>query len=333
MMIERLQKNNLGIAILVFLMALAIRVVAVIFLHPSVIVNTNSVATSLVILVNQYTWLSLLISFGLVILQALIINETCVHTGLVRGGGYLGAYFFLLINSLFMGNFLLTEFQIGNLLAFFGLLLMIRLREGYNTRTLFYSGLFFGLSLLIVPDHLWIVVFMVIAVLVYKTIVLKDVMAIVFGLGLPYYFVVSINYIFQLNNDPVDAVSNMNDSLKNIVKMGFLPNYSYWIFGIFLLVTILGLLRQLGNYYKNNTDVRRSITLTSLFFAYSLFMLLLHWKEMQSFYLLMGFPITVFLSSFFNDERVSWWKDMVNLLLMGLAVFSLFGDMLIKLIV
>ena len=172
--------------------------------------------------------------------------------------------------------------------------------------------------------------FLLIAVLVYKTIVVKDVLAIVFGLGLPYYFVSSINYIFRLNNEPVETVSNMNDSLKIIVKIGLLPNYSYVIFGVFLIVAVMGLLRQLGGYYKNNTDVRRSITLMALFFVYSLFMLLLHWKEMESFYLLMGFPLTVFLASFFNDERVSWWKDMVNVLLMALVVFSIFGDMLLK---
>ncbi len=332
-MIERLQRNNLGVAVLVFIMALAIRIVAVVFLRPVAISGVNTILTTAVATINQFIWLSFILSFGLVILQAIVINEICSHTGLVKGGGYMGAYFFLLVNSLFIGNFLLSEFQIGNLFAFFGLQLMIRLREGYNTRMLFYSGLFFGLSLLIVPDHLWIIVFMVSAVLVYKTIVLKDVMAIVFGLGLPYYFVVSINYIFQRNNEPVEAVSNMNDSLKNIVKMGFLPNYGYVIFGLFLLISVFGLLRQIGNYYKNNTDVRRSIALMSMFFLYSLFMLLLHWKEMPSFYLLMGFPLTVFLSSFFNDERVSWWKDMVNLLLMGLAIFSLFGDMLIKMIV
>lgn len=329
-MIERLQKNNLGIAILVFLLALAVRLFAVFFMYPSPYIGGNTIITGVVNYLNGFVWLSFVISFGLVVLQALIISETCVHTGLIQGGGYMGAYFFLLINSLFMGNFLLSEFQIGNLFAFAGLRLMIRLREGYNTKVLFYAGLFFGLSLLIVPDHLWIIVFLVIAVLVYKTIVVKDVLAIVFGLGLPYYFVSSINYIFRLNNEPVETVSNMNDSLKNIVKIGLLPNYSYVIFGVFLIVAVMGLLRQLGGYYKNNTDVRRSITLMALFFVYSLFMLLLHWKEMESFYLLMGFPLTVFLASFFNDERVSWWKDMVNVLLMALVVFSIFGDMLLK---
>ena len=62
-----------------------------------------------------------------------------------------------------------------------------------------------------------------------------------------------------------------------------------------------------------------------LFFVYSIFLMLIHWKEIRNFHLLAAFPAAIFLASFFSGERIPWWKELLNYILLGSLVYSLYS--------
>ena len=194
----------------------------------------------------------------------------------------------------------------------------------YSTVQLFYSSLAFGLAILIVPDHLLILLFVLSCVLVFKTIVIRDVLAIVFGLELPYYVLRSLIFI---NGWDVAAVSSISTTPLNIDGlggglMGLIAKYSVYV--SFLTVAIFGLMKVSGSYFSDNVEVRRSKLVIILFFIYSLLLLAIHWRELKSFRLLTAFPAAILIAYFFTGEKRYWWKELMGWSLLLALVATLY---------
>lgn len=297
--------------LLVILLAMAIRIPALWLIPKEAVISKPGILATLVSWINQYTVLSVVVSLIMVVALALMINEMVRSHAMMRPVGYLPAYFFILLQSIYPENMLLTEYHFGNFCVFLGLILLLRLRDGYSTVLLFYSALAFGLAILIVPDHLLILLFILACVLVFKTIVIRDVLAIVFGLVMPYYVLRSLIFINQWD---VSAVSNITTTPINMDSfglgiMGIFTKYSVYV--TFLVVAIMGLLKVSGNYFSDNVEVRRSKLVVILFFVYSLLLLALHWRELKSFHLLTAFPAAILIAYFFTGEKRYWWKELM----------------------
>lgn len=310
-MINRLKDHGLLTLLLVILLAMAIRIPALWLIPKEAVISKPGILAPLVSWINQYTVLSVVVSLIMVVALALMINEMVRSHAMMRPVGYLPAYFFILLQSIYPENMLLTEYHFGNFCVFLGLILLLRLRDGYSTVLLFYSALAFGLAILIVPDHLLILLFILACVLVFKTIVIRDVLAIVFGLVMPYYVLRSLIFINQWD---VSAVSNITTTPINMDSfglgiMGIFTKYSVYV--TFLVVAIMGLLKVSGNYFSDNVEVRRSKLVVILFFVYSLLLLALHWRELKSFHLLTAFPAAILIAYFFTGEKRYWWKELM----------------------
>lgn len=325
-MIEQFRQNKLGIGILLFLAALFVRVALIFLLGTYPLpVNNLGALTGFMQWLNGHLYVSMLLSFSMLCIQAYLVNSICIRSGALQGSGILGTYFFLLLNTLFVENLFFSMAQIGNLFIVFGLNLLFQLKEGYNTRLLFYSAFLFGIGMLFIPDHIWILVFVILGILVFKAIVIKDVIAVVLGLAMPLYIAKSIGYLFSLTSIEIGNIHVVALSLQSLLSLGFFPNADYVVMGIFLLASFLGLFHQFGIYFNRNIEARRSISLNALFFFYCLVMLLLHWRNLQQFHSLLSIPSTFLLVSFYNEDRLGLWKRFINLMLLVLALFSLLG--------
>ena len=267
-MINRLKDHGLFTLLLVVLMAIAIRIPALWIIPQEAVISKPGMLASLVAWINAMPVLSVVVSLLMVVSLAFMINEMVRSHAMMRPVGYLPAYFFILLQSIYLENMLVTEYHFGNFFVFLGLILLLRLRDGYSTVLLFYSALAFGIAILIVPDHLLILLFILSCVLVFKTIVIRDVLAIVFGLILPYYVLRSLIFI---NGWDVSAVSNITTTPLNIDELsngilGMLTKYTVYI--SFLVVALFGLLKVSGNYFSDNVEVRRGKLVVILFFLY-----------------------------------------------------------------
>lgn len=324
-MIKRFSDHSVFTLFLLVIFALSLRLPALWIIPKSGIVYKPGLLVNLVDWINQWPFFSVMISAIFVIGQALFVNFICRTHGLVQPVGYLPAYFFVLVQSLFPENLLLTEYHLGNLLVFIGLACFFQLKDGYDTVTLFYGSLCFGAAILIVPDHLMILLFLIACVLVYKNIVISDILAIVFGLVMPYYLLKSLAFIFRWDLKVMHSVETTPIDMALFGSGISLIFIKYTVFALFSLFVIFGLLRQIGGYFQNNVNVRRSKLVVILFFVYSIFLMLIHWKEIRNFHLLAAFPSAIFLASFFSGERVPWWKELLNYILLASLVYSLYS--------
>lgn len=324
-MIKRLSDHSVFTLMVLVLFTLCLRLPALWIIPKSGIIFKPGLLFSWVDWINQWPIFSVMISTLMVMGQALFVNFICRTHGLVQPVGYLPAYFFILVQSLFPENLLLTEYHLGNLLVFIGLACFFQLKDGYNTITLFYGSLCFGAAILIVPDHLMILLFLIACVLVYKNIVISDILAIVFGLVMPYYLMKSLAFIFRWDLKAMHSVETTPIDMTSFGSGISLIFIKYTVFALFSLFVIFGMLRQIGGYFQNNVNVRRSKLVVILFFIYSIFLMLIHWKEIRNFHLLAAFPAAIFLASFFSGDRIPWWKELLNYILLGSLVYSLYS--------
>jgi len=329
-MIEQFRQNRLGIGVLLFVAALSVRAFLLLLVKSNPLpADSIGVFDGAIQWINSHLYVSMAVSFLLLILQSYLVNSICISSGALQGSGILGTYFFLLLNSLFVDNVFFSIAQIGNLFILMGLNLLFRLKEGYDTRLLFYSAFLFGIGILFIPDHIWILVFVIFGILIFKAIVFKDVIAVVLGLIMPLYITRALWYLFDLQLLEIGNLDVVQLSLQSLMSLGLFPNADYVVMGIFLLVSVLGLFQQIGTYFNRNIEARRSISLNALFFIYSLIMLLLHWKNLQQFHTLLSIPSAFLMVNFYNEDRVGLWKRFINLLLLVLALFSLIGRFLV----
>ncbi len=328
-MIKRLTERGIFPFFLVLLIALLIRVPALFYLPKIESLLKTGMLYDSVAWVNQWPVISLLLALLIVIVQAFFLNEICRNHGLVNPLGYLPAYFFIIVQSLYPENLLLSEYHLGNLLVFIGLSCFLQLKDGYSRVILFYGSLAFGVVVLIVPDHLMILLFILASVLVFKNIMVLDVLCILFGLVMPFCIVRSLAFIFNWGLTSIDQVLTTPINIQ-VFRDGIgIVIEKYALFLFLLLCILLGLFKQIGNYFQNNVEVRRSKLVVILFFTYSVLLMLLHWRELRSFHLLSAFPAAVFLSSFYTGNRIPWWKELLNLAIVLAVLYSLYGSFLV----
>jgi hypothetical protein len=152
--------------------------------------------------INASPIFSFSLSFIVLLIGGLLINKLCWDYNVVEKPGYIVLYFFGILNSCFLDNFYITNIQFGNLFVLFGInYLYIFIKNNYNRRWLFLSALMFGLAALCIPEHFWVIIFLIAIVVLFKPILPVDIFAIVFGLLMPYYVVSSIGYLFSFKFD------------------------------------------------------------------------------------------------------------------------------------
>lgn len=323
-MIKKLLNNTFTTLTGVLLIAALLRLPALWLIPQLPVTSKIGILGGLVEWVNHWKSTSILVSFVFVVAQALLLNYVCKTQGLITPTGYLPAYFFILIQSIYPENLFFTEYQLGNIFIFLGLAVLFHFKNQYSRVTLFYSSILFGVAILLVPDHLMILLFLIASVLVFKNIVAFDVLSIVFGLAMPYYFAKVLEYL------GVQSLGRISDITVNQIKPEYIVsdlNEFYWnnaIYGCFAVLIIFGLLKEISKYYQYNVEIRRSKRVVILFFIYSLSLISLHWKDIRDFHLLAAFPSAIFLTAVFNNERPSWWMEILNILLFLVVIYSLY---------
>ena len=110
-----------------------------------------------------------------------IINKLCWEYNVVEKPGYIVLYFFAILNSCFIENYYVSNIQIGNMFVLIGMnYLYMFIKNNYDRRWLFLSALFYGMAALCIPEHFWVIVFLIVIVILFKPILPVDIFAILF---------------------------------------------------------------------------------------------------------------------------------------------------------
>ncbi len=273
--------------------------------------------------INQYPWLSALLAFLLVLWQSFSLNQLTWRTGLNKSSGYLMALIYGLGTAFFPQNLYLGNLIIANSLFILGLGVMTsQTQKQGHSRNLFYVALLFGLASMLVPETYWLLVYLIMAVLVYKTIQIQDVLAICFGVAFPFFLLYGFHSIL--------APENSNWGVAKILlveQMQLKPVNRSWSTSaplfVALIPVLLGLIKGIGTYYQNNTETRRSLLMYALFTGFATLLFLFRLEVLPQFYMILAIPIAVYATPFLASFRKPWMGNLLLFLWVLLQQISL----------
>ncbi len=305
-MIKYFTNKSITVFVLVVIMAALFRLPGVVWAYEPGAIRSG-VLQVFFHWVQPFRWLSALLALSLTLWQGFTLNTLAQRSGMLpSSSGYLLPLIYACLASFYPANLYLSNLVMANSLFVLGLgLLASQSQSNRHSRQLFYVSLLFGMASLIVPETYWMLVYLLTAVMVFKTIQFNDVLAICFGMAMPFFFVFSSNELFASPGSTWKASSIFQLQTADFRSI-------HWA-GVdvvpLLLVCMLGIVgwtRAPFSYYKNNTETRRSLLMVSLFTVFALILLVMRWESLPQFYLILLLPLALFLTPLLLSIKRAW---------------------------
>lgn len=269
-------------------------------------------------------WTSYIICFLLVFFQSMIFNKICIDHDVLYAHTYLPGYFYMLFCSLFKEAFHLSPQILANTFALLALYQLFQLYKHPNpAKIIFYSGFYLGCAFLFSLHFLLIPFFLLVAIILFKTVSLKDLLAIFFGVFTPIYLYFGLKYVF------------FGDVDFNFIKVDRLPYkpgwndiYLYLPLVVLLVITLISLAKLSANYLKNNIKTRRITLLLVSYFVYWIIAILINAEFIKLNLMFLMFPTAVFVSYFHLGHKARKWKELLHWVIFASVVFSLYKQYL-----
>lgn len=324
-MISRLFDNKIGSLALVILLIIAIRV-PIFTLHQNETFNlvNNGIFAKVLDQINQNALLSFILSGIVILIEGLLINKLCWEYNVVEKPGYIVLYFFAILNSCFIENYYVSNIQIGNMFVLIGMnYLYMFIKNNYDRRWLFLSALFYGMAALCIPEHFWVIVFLIVIVILFKPILPVDIFAILFGLLMPYYIVSSIGFLFSFEFNFNNTWQFWILKNKEIDFHWLKDGPEILLIFVLLIFVFVGVLQVVGSYFRSNVETRRSKLAMLVFGIYVTAIFLLRFKDYSNYFIIASVPSAVFISSFYEGKNWKKWKEFLNLVTLLFLIYTL----------
>jgi hypothetical protein len=268
---------------------------------------------------NYYFW-SMVMAAVLLFLQALFINYIVTSQGVLYKESFMPALVFLLINSFFPQQNELTPQLISNT---FVLLLFQRLCYLYESQNpllvVLDAGLYLGLGILFNYDLLLFLPFILISVVIFTSFNLRYLVISLIGIMVPLYFT---GIFFYVTDRFDELLLYIYQSLEHKYLK---PIESDWIrllpWTIILPITISAVFTLQRNFFRNKVKTRRimqSIYLMLFFGVAGLF-----FDNVNYIYAIvyLSVPLSIVVAYYFISDKRFWLKEMIFMLLVGLAFY------------
>ena len=306
-MIKFLYDNKLTQFFVFTLWVLLLRVAAFLILKDIGSLLQKGVLMEVLILLQNIPWLSFSLSTLFFLIQSFLFLRICDEYNVIERPG-LSIFFFLgLYSTLFPSNLGMGFIQFGATFVLLSWLFFYRfIKEGYSKPLLFLSAFFLGVSGLCIPDFYWSIIFLLMIIPVFKTISAADVLVIVFAIIMPYYLLSSLGYLFSTDINFSTLLGVWRESAS--LNRGFEWTEHVWdvvLLANLLLVSFFGVIKVLSSYYRFNVETRRSRLAMSLISVFIFLICLFQYDEYDSYFYLLGFPISLYTATVFNIENPS----------------------------
>ncbi|MCX7743259.1 MAG: DUF6427 family protein [Flavobacteriales bacterium] len=324
-MIVRLFKNN-QVAGLIFLLVFQILIYLNALTHspPSVEpANLPDLYKSFIASWMNDSLVLALGSFVLITLQALLFNYLVVQTGILGKPTYMPAFVFVLICSLLPENLYMNPATLSNIFVLFGLISTWEIaRKPVAIPPVFTGAFLLSVGSFIYPPLLFLLVWLLIALGILSNATVKDVAVLLIGFFIPYLYMFTA--YFWLST-PEDFLTTF------FVKPFGLPDYrlkfritEYILYAVIVITMGFSFMHYLltAHFYKmvqkRMFQVLGYLLLTVIIAGafYNLFQ--------KHHLVLLGFPMSVFLSFYFLQLKKNWIADLIILSIFTLIIILQF---------
>lgn len=273
-------------------------------------------------LVNKNYAVSVLVGLFVIFIQSIWFNRLCIDHDVIYTHSYLPGYFFMLANSLFPESLVVNPVMLMNFSVIASFTYLFRLHHSINSAgNIYYASLFMGLASLIMPLFYSGTVFLVVAIMAFKNINLKDLLAILTGyifagmIAAGSYYIAGTQYHFPR----IDYQLNLQFGRAE---------ESWAVLSIAMILGAAGLAKTFINYSKNNIKTRRIALLMSAYLAFAVFLILFNSSQYILLFPLLAPCLGVLMAYFLIGKRQRRGKEFLHYILLLAILWSLYSKSL-----
>lgn len=272
--------------------------------------------------INYTPTLSFIVSTCIVFISAIILNNICLKHEIVFIPSYLPAYFFILLNSLFIDQFYAGPALFVNLFIILSFGEILKLYQSQNpTVSIFIASLLAGISALLNISYLMFFVFVIIGINVFRPFTFKDNLAAFIGFIMPLYMGTMVNFLvndtflpFKLFYPDYGKLHIENWAIKSAIPM-------------VVAVCIFAVMRMYQNFFRNTTKSKRTIQMLLILMLISIALILTGKQNAKQELSFIALPLSIYYSYYFSNYKLSWLKEIVNIMLLAAIVFFQYKQM------
>lgn len=271
--------------------------------------NINYLADFFSIL-NSNPIIGFTVSTLLVFLTAILFNRICVKHELIIYPGYLPAYFFILLNSVFVDQFYAGPVIFVNLFIILSLGSILKLYQSDNPSiAIFSASTLAGMSALLNMTYVAFFVVVVIGINIFRPFNFRENISALIGFLLPLYTATMVNYLINGNFLPFHIFfpDYGNFTTPNWALHSSLPTIG--------LVGILAIIRMYRNFFRNSTKQRRFIQFMIILLVTSLILAVTGKQNPKQEFSFIAVPLAFAFTFYFSNSKINVLKEIVNVML------------------
>jgi len=331
-MISRLYENKIGVLFVVLLLLIGIRILIFQLLQTQLVEPKSSgILGPLLMQIYKMPWVSFAASTVILLFEGLLLNRISLDFNILERPGYSILFFYTLLSSSFIGGYALNHIHIGLFFVLWGIFFLYRfIRESFQKSQLFVAAFFMGVSAICVAEFYWSIILLVGSVLFFKPIKAADVAVIVFGLFMPYYLVSSVGYLTSASIDFMTAWKIWIVKYETVQFRWLSNGWDLLLILSFSLIAVFGLMKFYGNYYRYNVETRRSKLAMSVISGYLILVFVFRATEYPIYFTALVVPMTLYLSNYFQGDKLKFWKNLTAIVLLSYWAWNLFHQLSLK---
>ena len=274
-------------------------------------------------LVSPYPLFSRMLSFGIILIQAGLLNRLNNRYFLLESRTYLPSLLFILICSIF-------PLQNLHPIIFSNLFLLISIDKIFSTyrnedrwSNYFDSGILISIASLFYIKYSYLLIIVWFSLFILRPFRGREWLLTVIGFILPYLFVVTYFFVFEENvNYKIHIYFNQLFNFNSTFQYNYIF-YAYFI--IMAFFTTLSSFRILATLRKQKVSVRRFFQVFFWLFLISVILFAISGFSEPSFLSVSAISLSFLFSNYLLNVKSNFWKEIIFTLFFGVAVlFQLF---------
>jgi hypothetical protein len=316
-------KHNRAISIVILPIALIILWIYG-FLHPVVPLTEHAAPLYKLLVsgVEQYPFLITLLSFLLILCEALLINYIISKNEIINTTTYLPALVYVVLMSLQPEMFSLHPIVIANL---FMLLAMYKLMQTYRKETAyseaFDTGFFISLACLFYIPSIVFLLLLWVGLIIIRPFIWREWIISTIGFALPWtYLIFAYFWVNKLDTLQYDALYyTLIVPAKSLSTIHFSYSEYLQVF-LLLLAAFFTSGRFLRDFNKGTVRLRSNLSVILYFFVFSIISIIFAPEYSIPYLSFLSIPFSILFSSYLLFAKKEWMAELLFLLLI-ISVF------------
>jgi len=214
--------------------------------------------------------ISVIISFILVFVQALLLIQFNKKFIVINHRTYLPAFFYVLITSSFVPLQRVNPVIFGLFFIYFAINYIFSVyRNDFALNKLYVAGFSIAIaSLFWAPYAIFFMIF-IISLIILRPFVGREWLVSILGFISPFFFVFMYYFIFGVNGELNHIYLNFLQSFKGFKEFGQIHHSYYIFYGLLALIVVVASISAVSNFQNKKIRIRKFFTLNWwIFFVY-----------------------------------------------------------------